>query len=318
MYWIVLNNVHRIANFMRNQIRQFLRRHRRLYKASLIMRGKPTNIRLILPSDHVSLTQEWAKELPNNFDLIIGIPRAGLIIADTLALYYGAAWSTPLGFERGEIYFSHQAPLHEVKNILVVDDSISKGKELFAAANEIKSLHPTFTVKTGSLFVTKEAAELVDYYFRVPDGIELWYGNLENSLGRTISADLDGVLCKNPPSQALLNSEAFSQWVSTAQRNYIPHFRLQSIVTSRPNAFRRETEKWLAENNVQYDKLIMLDESAKRTPGFSIAHKVANLKKLKPDCYWESSFQEAKEINKLTGIPTYCTDEMVIFGVAVK
>lgn len=296
-------------------VKAFVRKHESLYKIALFLRGKPTSMRLLLPSDQVQVTQQWAKKLPNNFDLIIGIPRAGLLVADTLAMYFGVPWATPSGYLRGEVFFTHDAPMPKVRRVLVVDDLINQGRQLFAEAENIrKAYYPDIVVETASMYVTPKAANLVNHYYEVQSGLEEWHDNIKSSDGCRIASDLDGVLCKNPPSSALASPQRFTEWVRTAEPHFIPRFKLQAIVTGRPNFVRDETEKWLAENNVDYGKLLMLGDALNYNPKNSVAHKVSNIKKLKPDRFWESSLYEAKMIHQQTGVLTYCMDEMITFG----
>ena len=56
-----------------------------------------------------------------------------------------------------------------------------------------------------------------------------------------------------------------------------------------------------------------LPAKSHRNDGFA-AYKVAELLRIKPDMFWESSWPQAERIWKETKIPTLCVDEMTMLN----
>ena len=69
-------------------------------------------------------------KIPKNIDLIIGVPRSGLLVANLLALYLNKRISTPELFSNNIILsngISRPIDNNEIKTVLVVDDSCNTG-----------------------------------------------------------------------------------------------------------------------------------------------------------------------------------------------
>ena len=56
--------------------------------------------------DVVVWTRELTRKIPNEFDVIIGIPRSGLLVANLIALKFGRPLSTPELFVEGKFWLS--------------------------------------------------------------------------------------------------------------------------------------------------------------------------------------------------------------------
>ena len=72
--------------------------------------------------------------IPRDIDLIIGIPRSGMLPANLLSLYLNKPYTDLQSFLNGHIYKagarSQFFDISEFKNILVVDDSVASGSAI--------------------------------------------------------------------------------------------------------------------------------------------------------------------------------------------
>jgi orotate phosphoribosyltransferase len=295
-------------------VKKFLIKHPKLYKASLGLVERK-NILLITPAIIAQLTQEWAKKsLPNNFDLYIGVPRAGMPIAWTLSLLYCRPYATPDSFQRGEYYFTSKLPMPPIKKVLICEELVKSARKAIEVKEILSKNYPDVTFEIGSLHVTEDGKMVVDHYYKVAQDLEHFHDNMID-VGGDLSVDFDGVLCKNPPAAAVENMSAYRLWVTNAVPHFIPKCEIKSIITGRPESVRLESEQWLKEHGVKYKKMFMLTKEEQCSgQAESIAHKVKHIKESKPKYFWESDYLQAKEINRLTGVPVYCIDEMQIFG----
>jgi len=99
-------------------------------------------------NDSIQACTQWTHQIPNIYDVIIGVPRAGLLYANILACKLGRPLSTPDNFLRGEIWFSHDAPSpQEITRVLVVEDSVGMGKQIGSAAGRIENAFPYLEVE---------------------------------------------------------------------------------------------------------------------------------------------------------------------------
>ena len=104
---------------------------------------------------------------------------------------------------------------------------------------------------------------------------------------------------------------------------YIPGAKIGTIVTSRLEKYRKETEAWLDANKVKYDKLVMLDlpnKEARQKANNHAGHKADTYKEGHYNLFIESSLSQALEINRVTKKPVLCTEnfEMIFDSQSIK
>lgn len=270
-------------------------------------------------------TNQWVRTFPQQYDLIVGVPRSGMLIATIIALKLGKGLTTPDLLKLGKYWHSSQAgdgfSLDDVKHILLVDDSIDKGRAMRTALDQIRSTGRTFEITRGALIVREDTKHLADLYFRVIEPPRTFEWNILHrkiasySAQGILAVDLDGVLCANPPAGADNDEAWYLEWIRAANPYLIPRFEIDHIVTCRLEKYRQETERWLERQGVRYGKLHMWDVPNKGLRGENFAdHKIDMLLKLKPDLFWESDLKQAERIWQATRIPTLCVDEMTLLN----
>ena len=102
-----------------------------------------------------------------------------------------------------------------------------------------------------------------------------------------------------------------------------PSLPLAWIVTSRLEKYRAATEDWLANNDIKYEHLIMLDLPHKQSRLVSNCHasfKASMYKEISTDIFIESSLKQAIEIARLAGKCVICfeTQECVFPGMKAE
>ena len=260
-------------------------------------------------------TKEWIKSFPEKYDLIVGIPRSGQLVANVIGAVLGTRITIPELFKEHPPWKSHWMPDDfECRNILLVDEAVGSGKQMKEALDLITSKAPKAKITTASLIVHKGSMELVDMYHRVVP--YRWYFEWQMivpHLGK-LGSDLDGVLCENCPPHVDGFEDLYMEWIKNAKPYKIPPFEIDVIISSRLEKYRRETEEWLASYDVRYNKLLLWDLSSKAERGENSAKfKIEQLTIEKPDMFWESSLEQSSEIWKKTRIPTLCVDDMELF-----
>lgn len=267
-------------------------------------------------AEMVAWTNEWARSFPTSYDVIVGIPRSGSLVAHILALKLGKPVTTPELLHENRYWMTPQAErVPESKRILLVDDSISKGGKFQENLALVRSTHPEWDVTTGALIVTPEVKHLVDlYYMEIPQP-RLFEWNMLHAKKGVLASDLDGVICENCPPGVDVDEVLYADWIRTAKPYLIPAFEIDVIVSSRLARYRKETEDWLMRHEVRYRELILWDIGSKQeASGKHAQHKIDTLFKIKPEMFWESNIFQAREIWRATRIPTLCIDEMKLFG----
>lgn len=259
--------------------------------------------------------------IPRDFDLIVGIPRSGMLPANLLALYLNRPYTDIHSFLNGHIYKagarSQFFDLKEFKKILVVDDSIASGAAMEECQESLKHLETQFSISYCSIYVIPGKEKMVDYFFEVVPLPRYFQWNIFNHTTLEKACfDIDGVLCVDPASEQNDDGEKYLDFVLNALPLFIPGSKIGTIVTSRLEKYRNETETWLARHNVKYNQLVMLDlpDMAARQKANSHAEHKAKTYMSKPYVLFiESSMEQALEINRITKKPVLCTEnfEMV-------
>jgi len=273
--------------------------------------------------DAVIWTSEWLKSFPTQYDIIVGIPRSGMLIANVIALRLGKPLTTPDLFAQRQFWLSAKAKKHpdytKSMKVLLVDDSINSGRTMQRNIKLMRTAGIPFDVTRAALIVSTEKKPKVDLYYKYIKHPRVFEWNM---LHRKIASytekgklavDMDGVLCENcPPNIDIVESE-YKKWIRTAKPYLIPSFEIDAIVTCRLEKYREATEKWLKDNNVMYKELILWDiQSKKQRRGRWAKHKIDALLRIKPHLFWESNLKQANQIWEATRIPVLCTDNWIM------
>lgn len=283
-----------------------------------------------------SLSEDIKRKLfkihKGDYDLVVGIPRSGMIPAYMIGLYLNINVTDFSSFidnrpvkkgitrsVRKEI-----STAHEAKKILIVDDSIMSGESMRDSVRKIpKDLFERVT--TLAVYSDRPKRDDVDIFLEYLPAPRVFEWNIfhRNLLGRAC-VDIDGVLCVDPSEEQNDDGAQYRNFLLNAAPLILPTFRIHSLVTSRLEKYRPETEEWLRNHGIEYENLIMLDLPSKQERqrlGAHATHKAGYFKRSKElDIFIESDGQQAQKIMESTGKPVYCVDEnrMYVPGVFMQ
>ncbi len=254
--------------------------------------------------------------LPRDFDLIVGIPRSGMLPANLLALYLNKPFTDIHSFINGHIYKAGERgqfiDVKEFRKILIVDDSIASGSAMTKSKQLLQQINPAFELSFCAIYVIPGKEQMVDYHFEIVPLPRYFQWNIFNhTVLEKACFDIDGVLCVDPKPDQNDDGPLYTDFILNASPLYIPGSRIGTIVTSRLEKYRKETEAWLEKNKVKYDKLVMLDlpdMKARQRANNHAQHKAETYKSSEYNLFFESSLYQALEINKITGKPVFCTE----------
>lgn len=259
--------------------------------------------------DLMTATSKLEKIVPNDFDLIIGTPRSGLLVANILALKFGRPLSSVDSPEK-HWKSKHMEDSGFYGKILLVDDSITSGTTMEGALNRVRRSFPDADISTAVLFATEETKTLTDFYIECIEPPRIFEWNLLHSKKGRVAVDFDGFLCEEIESGLSKDDERYGAFIRNAHPYLIPAFEVDAIISNRKEEYRALTTEWLKHHKVKYNHLIL--RGYENTD--KVAHKVYALKKIKPELFFESKLDEAEEIWKRTHIPVYCVETNEIFS----
>jgi uncharacterized HAD superfamily protein/hypoxanthine phosphoribosyltransferase len=253
--------------------------------------------------------------IPRDFDLIVGVPRSGMLPANLLSLYLNKPYTDIHSFLNGHIYKagarSQFFDISEFKKILVVDDSIASGSAMVEVKESLKHLESKFDLKYCAVYIIPGKEKMVDYFFEiVPLPRYFQWNILNHTTLEKACFDIDGVLCADPLPEQNDDGPKYIDFILNAPPLFIPGSKIGTVVTSRLEKYRKETETWLKANNIRYNDLVMLD-----LPNMEARQRANNHGDHKAKAYMakpyvlfiESEYHQAVEINRLSKKPVLCT-----------
>jgi uncharacterized HAD superfamily protein len=254
--------------------------------------------------------------LPRDFDLIVGVPRSGMLPANLIALYMSKPFTDIHSFRNGHIYKAGERgqfiDVKDFRKILIVDDSIASGSAMIKAKELVKEVAPDFEISYCAVYVVPGKENLVDYYFEAVPLPRYFQWNIFNHTTLDKACfDIDGVLCVDPTDEQNDDGPLYTDFILNAAPLYIPKSRVGTLVTSRLEKYRSQTETWLETNGVKYNKLVMLnlpDARSRQRANNHGQHKANTYQQPEYNLFFESSLSQAIEINRITGKPVFCTE----------
>ena len=280
-------------------------------------------------NDLSRLSTECASKIPNDVELIVGIPRSGMLVASIIALKQNLPLTDLYSFlrnddlKKGNTRTYKHAELvkpRDAKKILLVDDSISSAKSMRAADEQVRAVYGG-QVLTMAVFAERHNRHHVDMYLELVEQPRVFEWNImHHPFLAQACLDIDGVLCVDPTNEENDDGPNYREFLSCTRPLFIPSVKVAHLVTSRLEKYRAETEEWLQRNGVQYGTLHMLDlPTAEERRRLNIHHKFkAEVYAKQPltRLFVESEVRQAVEIMKLSRKPVCCieTNEMYVPG----
>lgn len=264
------------------------------------------------------ITNNLFKLNDGNYDLIVGIPRSGMIPAYMIGLYLNVHVTSLDSLINNHkltsgVSRNTKTPLvfaTDAQRILLVDDSIVTGKAMQLAlakiTDDIKQ-----KITTCAVYSDKKNKPDIDIYLEYVKRPRVFEWNIFHSrLMKTSCLEIDGVLCIDTMAEENEDCENYVNLILNAKPLHLPSAKVKALVTNRLEKYRPQTEQWLQDHKVQYEELIMLDlpnkEERQRLDAHT-SHKADYYIKSGLDFFVESEPTQALAIMTAAGKPVFCT-----------
>jgi len=268
-------------------------------------------------ADLTKIIKQNLYKVPTGIDLVVGVPRSGLLVANLIALHLNLPLVDLEGFCEQRIFCGGERLIagksfSEVKNILVVEDSVLTGKSIKQAKSRIDGLFPEKRITYLAAFIVPDAISMVDLFFDVCPFPRVFEWNImHHSFLAHCCVDIDGVLCYDPEEAENDDGENYLSFLKNPKLLARPTKIIGCLVTNRLEKYRSLTEDWLAMNNIIYDRLVMMDlptgQARQRLNAYAEFKALAYLR-YNAELFIESSLWQAKMISELSGKPVYCVE----------
>lgn len=261
-------------------------------------------------------------KIPHDIDLVVGVPRSGMLPASMIALYLNKQLSDIDSFIEGRIYSvglsrGESVSPCAVRKVLIVDDSIHSGKAILNAKKKIENSNEKLCkYYYCTPIATSHGSKMVDFFFTIIDEERIFEWNIyHHPMLSHACVDIDGVLCADPIVDD--DGAIYKEFLGSASPLFIPTYKINTIISCRLEKYRYDTEKWLKANGVLYDNLVMLNlpDKTSRLLWNKHGEYKGEYYRQKQDCsiFIESSLAQAKKIAEISKKQVYCvqTNEMI-------
>ena len=264
-------------------------------------------------------------KVPNDVDLIVGIPRSGMIAALMIAELTNRRVADLDEFISGNIMASGGRGKYIINNpirkVLIVDDTVYAGSAIRNARKKLANIEKQCKIIYSCVFAEgQHSRELVDMFFEYNynpnERLYLYEWNILQHYAHKsqfMMFDLDGVICKEPPPDT--NTKAYEDYLPNGIPMIVPKTKIGGICTYRLEKYRPLTEAWLEKYNISYGSLKMINASyEERKKIDSSAYKAQWYAK----CKWayvfiESDPLQAPVISRLSKKPVYCYENNIMY-----
>ena len=274
-----------------------------------------------------------SSRLPRDLEVVVGVPRSGLLAGSLLALHLNLPFTDVEGLVAGRVFTSGarlsgqkqenlQLDLLSTKRtVLVVDDSVYAGNQFRLTKARLQAAGLPHTLRYAAVFVRPDTEEHVDFFGDVVPAPRMFEWNFMHHKHLALTCmDIDGVLCRDPLKHENDDGDKYGTFLSCADPLHLPTKPVGWLVTCRLEKYRAQTEAWLAQHGVEYGELVMMDhpdQAARRAAGNHGEYKAEVYRRTGAQMFIESSIRQAVTIADLSGKPVLCMDtrEMVWPGV---
>jgi len=263
-------------------------------------------------------TQEWIADLPDDLDLIVGIPRSGMLVSNLLSLHLNLPMTDIDGLRDGRLLqtgerYDGEFDISEFSKILVVDDTVYTGNAMTDARSTVGGFRLSADVYYGAVYVDSGSERFVDTYAQTLEFPRVFEWNMmhHDFLAKSC-VDLDGILCRDPTPEENDDGAKYREFIATVDPICVPSVKIGKIVTCRLEKYRSETAAWLDKHGIEYNELVMMqypDKATRVAAGNHGEYKAEVYQSSEAKLFIESSHSQARTIAMQTSKPVYSKEQ---------
>jgi len=257
--------------------------------------------------------------IPRGVDLVVGIPRSGLLAANIIALYLNTPLTDLEGLKERRILSKGKRKIQNygenlvdtAKKILIVDDCVSQGTEMRRARSFIEDLGLSNRCLFLTIFCFPEHPREADIVLeKIPRPMCFQWSFLHTPELKYFALDIDNLIFREATPEERISDESYINFLKNAKPLLLPTYPVGWLFSGRPEKYRALTEKWLKTHGVEYENLVMMESPEKDIRDVSGEEEA----QFKADAYKQSDAillivdcpQLAESISELADKPTLC------------
>lgn len=205
-----------------------------------------------------------ALALTRGCNVVVGVPRSGLLAANLLALHANLPLIDLEGFLAGRAPTNGcramRAGVSGVARAIVIDDSVFGGSEMCRTKQRVQAFEGDCEIIYASVYVAPGKESVVDRFAEICEIPRVFEWNImHHSVITRACVDIDGVLCRDPMQHENDDGPEYGRFIETVEPLMIPTGEVDMLVTCRLEKYRRQTEEWLRRVGIKYRQLVMLE-----------------------------------------------------------
>lgn len=264
------------------------------------------------------------RHIPRDVDLIVGIPRSGLLAAMLISLYLNKPVTDLAGLAERRLLDTGKRPLcvgdgdlfDTARRILIVDDCISKGTEMDRAHKLVEDLGLSARTTFLSVYSFPEHPHKADIVLEiVPRPMVFQWSCMHSPNLAGFCVDIDGILCADATNAQDDDGPRYDAFLREATPLFTPVVKIGWLVTCRLEKYRPQTEAWMASHGIRYRELIMMnypDKATREADGKHAQYKAEIYQRTKAQLFIESNPRLAQRIFEISGKPVLSFDTLTL------
>ena len=275
-------------------------------------------------NDHVL---NWCSQLPPDIDLIVGIPRSGLLVGTLLALHLNKPLADVDGLLQGRtlgagnrLHADLQAGSTSL-TVLVVDDSVWSGGQMDAVRRRIEAAAVPHRLLYGAVYVLPSAVGLVDYYYEtlgLPRAFE--WNIMHHPYLQSSCVVADGILWPEKLKFAETHDSGGPSSLAATAPLFQPSQPIGHLIVQQPGRARAVIEPWLARNGIDYQHIALIDPKQEGPADAALSRAQSKASLYRQTNAWifiEPELSQAVLIAQLSKRPVFCfqSRQMIYPGV---
>ena len=270
-------------------------------------------------------------KIPHDVDFVIGVPRSGMICGSVVSEFINVPLIDLNGFVQGvepsggmRLSLIKGKSENEKPKVLVMDDTVYAGNAMKKTKDKLIPFNDKYKFIYCSVYVDGPAVDIIDFYLEDKrcNTHNVYEWNIFNHhphIMKKFMFDLDGVFCVDPPDDRI-DYEKYIEYIKNAIPLFIPRVPIGKICTYRISKNMEITQKWLTDQGIQYDQLIMFKaDSTEERNNSGVSPWQMKAKVYSEDnnaeLFIESDDYQAQMIHQLTGKDVYCVSTNKYYGV---
>ncbi|MGP3698096.1 phosphoribosyltransferase [Rhodobacter sp. NSM] len=264
-------------------------------------------------ADLADMLQRHLHRIPREVDLVVGLPEGGMLAANILCLLANVPMSDLDSFLAGRSFSVGRTKLsaeagrpapRQVVAIAGTERDVEGVRDRLAKA----------CVTAMIVVAYGEGPEVpgADLVLEPLPGPRIFQWNfMQHPVLERACVDIDGVLCLDPTSAENDDGAAYLEFLASARPLYQPGHRIGTLVTSRLEKYRAETEAWLSARGILFDRLVMLDlpsQAERIRLGAHGSFKAEVYRQSDAPLFIESENRQARRIADISGKPVLCLE----------